>query len=260
MAARAAGHQVEPELASEQAYQAIVDMILERDLRPGERTSVKLLAMRLGLGLTPIKEAITRLEAEGVLSVAGRSGTTVNAVNSTETQQLFALRRALENFAADGAVANVESGDLRQLRALLKAMRRTSLDSVDMVRAASEFIKANVAFHAYLVGTARNPFLDRLYAQIQMKVQIVTYLMHRGVDLNAAAQRQKEHEDIVAALERRDAPALKQLLASHAGTTEKAILSSLLSAQSRTPNRFKPARAAAAPRAVARAKKRPIAG
>jgi GntR family transcriptional regulator, rspAB operon transcriptional repressor len=217
----------EPHLASEQAYQAIVDLILTRNLRAGERTSANLLADRLGFGRTPIKEAITRLEAEGLLTVAGRSGTTVRAINAEETQQLFALRRLLEDFAAGEAVKHVRTDDIRALKELLREMRQTSLVSPDFAWAAPRFIRANVDFHAVIIGAARNSFLDRLYAQIQMQLQIVTYLMHRGDDRGAAAIRQKEHEQIVKSLERGDASSLRHLLKHHAQATEAAILGSL---------------------------------
>ena len=70
------GERAEKELsAADQAYNGIIDLVLHHELRPGERTSVNLLAARLNLGRTPVKEAITRLQTEGVLSVAGRSGT-----------------------------------------------------------------------------------------------------------------------------------------------------------------------------------------
>ena len=82
--------------ASDRAYSGIIDLVLHYELRSGERTSVNLLAKRLNLGRTPVKEAITRLQTEGLLSVAGRSGTIVKLINREETEQLFALRRALE--------------------------------------------------------------------------------------------------------------------------------------------------------------------
>src|SRR5690606_39498383 len=93
--------------AADQAYNGIINLVLQHELRPGERTSVNLLARRLSLGRTPVKEAITRLQTEGLLSVVGRSGTMVNLVTRKETEQLFALRRTLEAFAADEAVKNV---------------------------------------------------------------------------------------------------------------------------------------------------------
>lgn len=229
--------------ASEQAYNAIVDLILCRDLRPGERTSVNLLATRLNLGRTPIKEAITRLQTEGVLSVAGRSGTTINTIDASATVQLFALRRTLEEFAVEGAVRNVTKSQLSRLRELLEELAATSVDHADgrdIVRTIARFVKANVAFHGMIVSAAGNPFLDRLYAQLQMQVQIVTYLVHRGVDPRAAAVRQREHEGIVEALAARDVQALKAALKGHAEGSEAVILHALGASTQTDPGRTRP--------------------
>jgi len=248
-----------PGLASELAYNTIVDLILCRDLRAGERTSVNLLASRLRLGRTPIKEAITRLQAEGVLSVAGRSGTTVNTIGAAEAAQLFALRRTLEEFAADFAVKNVTQRQISRLRKLLKEMAVTSIGkAAEDTRAAARFVRANVAFHATLLGAAGNPFLDRLYGQLQLQAQIMTYLLHRGFDPAAAKKRQREHEGIVAALVLGNAGLLKQRLRSHAAGTEAVILRSLegsASAERARRGRTNPARTARS--AIRSAHKRP---
>jgi DNA-binding GntR family transcriptional regulator len=170
-----------PRTATDQAYEDILDLLLHHELRPGERTSVNLLADRLQLGRTPIKEAITRLEAEGLLSVAGRSGTMANVIDSTQAKQLFALRQVLEDFAAEEAVKHVTSEQIKRLKELTQEMRRQSLNS-DYSRSTIGFVSANVEFHALIVAAAGNPFLLRLYSQIQMQTQIVTYLIHRGYD------------------------------------------------------------------------------
>jgi|SRR6185312_4411466 len=217
----------EPRTATDQAYEDILDLLLHHELRPGERTSVNLLADRLQLGRTPIKEAITRLEAEGLLSVAGRSGTMVNVIDYTQAKQLFALRQVLEDFAAEEAVKNVTGEQIKRLKELTQEMRQQSLNS-DYSRSTIGFVSANVEFHALIVAAAGNPFLLRLYSQIQMQTQIVTYLIHRGYDPKAAERRQVEHESIVRALAARDGRALKANLRAHAQTTSKAILAALL--------------------------------
>ncbi len=212
--------------AAEQAYSGIVDLVLRHELRPGERTSVILLAERLNLGRTPVKEAITRLQTEGLLSVAGRSGTMVNRINKGQTEQLFALRQVLEDFAAETAAKNVTAEQLRELRELLQAMRPHSTGQND-IRSAVNFVRANVAFHALIVAATGNAFLVRLYAQLQMQLQIVTYLVHRGYDPKAAERRQREHEAIAKALAARDSRALKAALRLHAQATEVVILAAL---------------------------------
>jgi len=212
--------QTEKELsAGDISYDGIIDLVLDSELRPGERTSVNLLAARLGIGRTPVKEAITRLQTEGLLSVAGRSGTIVNRIDEAQTEQLFALRRALEDFAADFAVQNVTARDLQQIKKCLQRLGRSN--------STSEFVRANVEFHSMIVAAAGNPFLIRMYGQLQIQLQIVTYLVQRGFDSKAADARHREHATIVKALEKRDAQALKHALRTHVMTTERAILAAL---------------------------------
>lgn len=215
------------ESATDQAYNGIVDMIVTGNLRPGERTSINLLAERLNLGRTPIKEAITRLETEGVLTVAGRSGTTVRQVDADLTQQLFALRRTLEDFAAEEAVHHVLPSDIEKLKSILSELQVSSLEGSKSGKTAADFVRANVAFHAAIIDIARNSFLSRFYSQLQLQVQLIAYLSFRGPDQKVAKERQKEHENIVNALARRDAELLKQRLREHAEVTETTIINSL---------------------------------
>jgi DNA-binding GntR family transcriptional regulator len=203
--------------AAEQAYDAIVELILNYELRAGERTSINLLSDRLQLGRTPTKDAITRLQTEGVLSVVGRSGTTVNSVGPQEITQILALRRALEDFAADQTPGRISDEQVAALRALLSEMRDNSLAGI---QANARFIKANVAFHRAIVAAAGNPFLDRFYSQLQLHLQMVTYLARRGFDRDAAERRQREHEAMVDALAAGDMPTLKALLREHTRSIE----------------------------------------
>jgi DNA-binding GntR family transcriptional regulator len=224
--------------ATDQAYNGILDLVLHHELRSGERTSVNMLADRLELGRTPVKEAITRLQTEGLLSVAGRSGTMVNSIDAAQAEQLFALRQVLEDFAADEAVKHFTTKQVNQLKKLTQEMRRQSLDNTgDHILSMANFVKANVEFHALIVEGSGNRFLLRLYSQIQIQLQIVTYLMRRGYDPRAAERRQNEHEAIVKALEARDGKALKAYLRSHADTTKKAILAALAEKSLRSPPR-----------------------
>ena len=225
--------------ATDQAYNGILDLVLHHELRPGERTSVNMLAERLEIGRTPVKEAITRLQTEGLLSVAGRSGTVVNSIDAEQAAQLFSLRQVLEDFAAEEAVKHVTAKQLGRLKKLAQEMREHSLDNTgDRILSTANFVRTNVEFHALIVEASGNHFLLRLYSQIQMQLQIVTYLIHRGYDPRAAERRQKEHEAIVRALAARDGKALKACLRSHAETTSKSLLVAL-AAEPRLPHRLR---------------------
>lgn len=212
---------------TEAAYSGILDLVLSHDLRPGERTSVNLLAERLGLGRMPVKEAINRLQSEGVLSVKGRSGTTVTTIDAAAAVHMFAFRRALEDFAAETAANDVTAAELAQIQSLLKEMRIVSIDAPHRPGAGPRFVKANTAFHTLVVGAAHNPFLDQAYARLQLQFQIVSYLTRSGQDLEVAKRRQHEHEEIAAALATGDARALRDAQRRHASFTERSLLKHL---------------------------------
>lgn len=209
------------------AYSRILDMLLSQDLRPGERTSVKLLAERLGLGRMPVQQAINRLTSEGLLSIKGRSGTTVTKIDAAAAIQMFALRRALEDFAAETAAKEVTSIELAQIRALLKEMKIASIDAPHRPGAGPRFVKANAAFHALVVGAAHNKFLDQAYSRLQLQFQIVSYLARRGSDIAATERRHAEHEEIAAALAAGDGKALREAQRRHGAHTERSLLAHL---------------------------------
>ena len=104
-------------------------------------------------------------------------------------------------------------------------MRAEAVEQADAprLRSGANFVRANIALHSIIVAAARNPFLDRLYNQLQVRLQVASFLVHRGYN-PAAKKRQDEHQEILAALERRDAKALKRTLRSHAKTGEALIL------------------------------------
>lgn len=215
--------------ATDRAYNGIIELVLHHALRPGERTSVSILSKRLGLGRTPVKEAITRLQTEGLLSVAGRSGTMVNRVDVKQAEQMFALRKVLEDFASEEAVKLAKDDEIAKVKSLAKTMRKQTLDRSDGLRSTADFLRSNLEFHALIVATAGNELLLRLYNQLQMQMQLATYLVWHDYDVKAAERRQVEHEDIADALAARDARKLKALLHAHSQAAAGIILATLTS-------------------------------
>ncbi len=212
--------------ANEDAYRAILDMVLNQELRSGERTSVNLLAARLRMGKTPIKEAIIRLRTEGLLTVSGRSGTTINEVSPSQAIEMFEARHLLEDFVSDAIIENISEQQLSRLNILLRTMRKLSIERTSNLSA--EFVHANKAFHLLIVASSGNATISRLYEQLQIHAQIMSYLLANQADPVAAAEkRQKEHEEIVRAIEKRDAALLRKLLRAHTAAPQKIILGRL---------------------------------
>ena len=201
------------------AYDKIVELVANGELRPGERTSVIALAERLNIGRSPVKEAITRLRTEGLLVVKGRSGTSVSDFGEEKVRQLFGIRRLLEGYAAEQAVSLATPEDITRLAAALKSMRRaTKLGQAGL----TEFINADVAFHTAFIKSAKNAVLETLYSSIKMHLQIVIYLHYGGRRKSAA--RIEEHEAILEMLEKRNLKGLQKVLRDHSSGVEQAIV------------------------------------
>lgn len=213
--------------ATEQAYHGIRDLILHHGLRPGERTSIALLAERLELGRTPVKEAVTRLTSEGLLIVHDRRGTYVNEPDEKHIVDMFEMRCLLEGYAAREAVEKVDPANLAALEGLLSRLEEESLRKEPSDRSMSRFLEADVYFHRRIIDLVDNDALSRMYAGMNLDLQIGVYLQ-RHVPAMAAARHQ-EHVRMVEALRQRDGALLEEILRDHARAVEQVVIASLRS-------------------------------
>ena len=85
---------------SEKAYRLIKEKVVTLELPPSAVIDEHVLMQQLGLGRTPIREALQRLDSEGLVNIARRRGTFVNDISVTDLQKIFELRIVLEGFCA----------------------------------------------------------------------------------------------------------------------------------------------------------------
>lgn len=221
----AATQQVKDALATEQAYHGIRELILLQKLRAGERTSVASLSERLHLGRTPIKEAITRLSTEGLVKVHDRRGTFVHEPSVKDIRDMFSVRRLLEGYAASEAVEHSTDQDLKELATILEELEVESLRKAPSMRSMSRFLEMDVHFHRVIVGCAKNDALSRLYAGLNVDLQIAIYLQRHGPSM--AEARHQEHVQMMAALRAGDGELLRSSLLAHAEAVEHVVLASM---------------------------------
>lgn len=215
----------ELDTASTRAYTELRSLILRQKLRPGERTSVAALAERMGIGRTPVKEAVTRLATEGLLEVSDRRGTYVPIISEADIVEMFALRRLLEGYAADLIAKKDGELDLSEPQRALETMAAISRVGIQTIKQRREFIETDVRFHAEIIALAGVSRLNRMYGLLDLHVQIAVYLA--APDREAMRLRQHEHEAIYAALVTRDAARLTTSLDQHARSVEQSVLMSL---------------------------------
>lgn len=192
----------------ERAYRRLRDSIVQGMLPAGRKISERSIATELGISAQPVREALRRLEQDGMVVTLPRRGTVVAEVGPAQLAELGRIRAALEGVACalaaeridDGAVATL-GGILRRMEAGTAAADTEALD------------EANEEFHALIHRATGNLFLIRSLGSLRAYDHLGR---HRAIgstprDLPKALA---EHRGIVAALRRRD-PALAEARMRH---------------------------------------------
>lgn len=142
----------------EDAYEALRDAILNGRLAPGARIVEAEIARQMAISRAPIREAIRKLERDGLVEYHARRGTVVVALSVDEVRDAYALRAHLETYAARLAVERATDDDFRRLEDSLQQMRE---------RAASDdlrgLIAADVEFHRHILQSSGSKRVRHLW-------------------------------------------------------------------------------------------------
>src|SRR5204863_8676874 len=129
----------------QRVYDFLREEILAERLQPGAELQEVALSEELGVSRGPIREAIGRLAAEGLVTVRPRRGAVVRSLSKDEFLELYQVREALELMAVKLAVPRLQAEDVEELQALIDAMAGHAERGE-----VGEFFEANAAFHARL--------------------------------------------------------------------------------------------------------------
>jgi DNA-binding GntR family transcriptional regulator len=142
---------------AELAYELIEDMIVLMELEPGARVTEAMLATRLGIGRTPIREALLRLASDGLLIWLPRRGMVVRDINFSAQMKVFEVRRALQTVLVTTAARRRTRAEADQMLALVERFRDllNGATQVDIMRLDRQFIRL-------LLELSRNPFLGQI--------------------------------------------------------------------------------------------------
>jgi DNA-binding GntR family transcriptional regulator len=191
-------HVHQPEAAdaeslSDRAYYAIRELIVTLDLAPGSIVSERELQDRLGVGRTPVREALQRLERERLVEVYPRRGIFVSNVNVLDLAVLSEVRGTLESFAARLAAARSTPADREVTLELLAELGELTA-SVDERR----LIDLDQRIHRHVYRCAHNPFLEAtLDGYYVLTLRIWFLALNRVLRLEDAV---KEHLELLEAV------------------------------------------------------------
>jgi len=192
---------------AESAYRRIKAAIFDFVLLPGEGFTETDIAQRLDMSRTPVREALFRLELEGYVQVAFRSGWSVSPFDFRKLEELYDLRIVLECTAVDRLCTAEPMPDLGLLKASWLVPEKERLTDTTEVAALDE------AFHATLVSAAGNLEMARVHGDVTDGIRIVRRLDFTQPPRIAATY--EEHAKILRAILARRAEPAKLMLRTH---------------------------------------------
>jgi DNA-binding GntR family transcriptional regulator len=192
---------------AESAYRRIKAAIFDFVLLPGDGFTESDIAERLGMSRTPVREALFRLELEGYVQVAFRSGWSVSPFDFRKLEELYDLRIVLECTAVDRLCTAEPMPDLGLLKASWLVPEKERLTDTTEVAALDE------AFHATLVSAAGNLEMARVHGDVTDGIRIVRRLDFTQPPRVAATY--EEHAKILRAILARRAEPAKLMLRTH---------------------------------------------
>ncbi|MBR0671244.1 GntR family transcriptional regulator [Neoroseomonas soli] len=195
----------------EAAYARIRAAIREGSLAPGERLTETDLAARFGVSRTPVRQAIARLEAEGLLTHESRRGLTVTRPDHQQVVELYVMREVLEGAAARLAAQHASETEIAAMAEIVEHEAEAFGDA----RALAE---ANQRLHGLLYLAAHNRYLLRSLEQLAATMALLPTLLTRG---GRAEQAHAEHRAILAAILTRDGAAAEDAARRHARAAQK---------------------------------------
>lgn len=192
--------------AQEEAYRHVRHAIRMGVARPGERLVPEEIASSLGMSRMPVREALNRLAAEGLITMRPNRGAVVRNLTEQEIREVFEMRAVLEGLAASMAVQRVSADDLHDLEQLLEKMQRSEAS-------ASDWITVHRQFHERLCSISDAP---RLMHQISSLHSMIEPLMRIWMENSPSVSHvQHVHRDILETLRAGDAAAVETLMRAH---------------------------------------------
>jgi DNA-binding GntR family transcriptional regulator len=201
---------------------------LRRDLargvyRPGP-LRIRPLAERFGVSATPVREALRRLEAEGLVTLR-KNQIVVNALSESELREIFAIRAELETFALRQGAERIKS-DRAVLNALESLVR--SMDQYE--HKPEEWLAANQEFHMRIYHAAGMPRLSSMIDSLWIAVE--PYLRLYSSTAGSFRASQEEHRSMLQSLRAGDGEAGAETLRRHLSETEEVVAAGISNSNS----------------------------
>lgn len=201
-------------------FKTLREAILKGDLAPGERLMEIKLANQLGVSRTPIREAIRKLELEGLVVMVPRKGAEVAKITEKDLRDVLEVRASLEELAITLACERITDEKIAELKSALEQFR-TVIKGKDVTKIA----QMDVAFHDVIFEATQNARLVQMVNNL--REQMYRYRLEYLKDFSTHNRLDEEHVKIFEAVSARDIKRAKALIREHIYNQEVTVVKNI---------------------------------
>lgn len=205
---------------NQKTYDRLKEDILTMALKPGESVSAAKIAERYQVSRTPAREALVRLEAEGMVEIFPKSGTVISRINVHRVRQEWFIRKTLELGMADAFIRNLTDRDLELMNAYNEEMKQVTAGEMTP-ELAYQYLTSDNDFHGVTYMAAG----ERLSASIIYTMTAHYNRLRLLIDVEGASKQRTlaDHETLMKLAMARDSEGYRKTLESHLGHIVKDI-------------------------------------
>jgi DNA-binding GntR family transcriptional regulator len=201
----------------EAVYQRLKDSIVRGEIPPGSKIVETLISRKLGVSRTPLREAINRLEQDGLVKLIPRRGTFVHTQSVAEIIESLEIREVLEGLAARLAAAHTPPDIIQKMKGCFDDFSPNTVE-----KSIQNYALQNVRFHHLVIQASQNRRLITLIRNLYDQMDMVR--LHTIVLPGRAKKSLAEHWMLIRLIEKKQGDQAEELLRAHIRDLRKAVL------------------------------------
>ena len=200
---------------TDDVYDAVLGLLMDRVIEPGDKVSIDGIARELAVSPTPVREALVRLESEGLVTKRSLKGyAAADLLDPEGMRQLFEMRLLLEPAGARLAASNLTDDFISELDALASAMQGEA-ESAQFERGTFDgyrsFQDRDAKFHALIAAQSGNELLRDAFLRLRAHMHLFRFYFDQRIAIETAP----EHNSILEALRQGDANEAERAMRAH---------------------------------------------
>lgn len=179
------------------------DAIIAHELEPGRRLAEDDLANQMGVSRGPVREALARLEREGLVVIERHKGARIASWGKSDVEEIFSLRLVLEQLAIEWACKNATAADIAALESVVKEFRNLS----EKQRNIKNVSRLDLEFHSAIFNAAHHDRLNRAWEILRSQIHsflIYTWTRDEITNMSLMTSWDKDHQIFVDLIKKRD--------------------------------------------------------